>query len=169
MLRITFDSVMWRLAAAPDRFPDRADILPFRKINSAIAAGALSATLPETIFTFEAIKASLQQRLERGRPLARKMGVTERPDGTIGLTRTPGAARPAESDLGAGLADGWAAARQLGFKILHCSRLAMTTNPSLASDWFVGDSYNIAKRFGACSREIAANGCGVGRWCGRGL
>jgi hypothetical protein len=80
------------------------------------------------------------------------------------VSRTSAPALTKESSPDAGGADGWDAARQLGWKILHCSRLAMTTNPRLASEWFVDDSYGIAKRFGECSREIAANGCGFGPW-----
>jgi hypothetical protein len=92
------------------------------------------------------------------------MGVTGRPDGTVGVSRTVASALTKESSPDAGGADGWDAARQLGWRILHCSRLAMTTNPRLASEWFVDDTYGIAKRFGECSREIAARGSGFGPW-----
>jgi hypothetical protein len=111
----------------------------------------------------EALKKSLKQRFERNH-LKGHSGVTARPDGTVGMSRTTRSEQPAQPGREADVPTDWDVARRLGFKILHCSRLAMTTNPALRSEWFAGATYNIAKRFGACSREIAAMGRGFGPW-----
>jgi hypothetical protein len=163
VLKITFDCATWRLAAIPDHCADKADIKTFLRINAAIAKGTLAATVPETVFTVEALKKSLKQRFERNH-LKSHPDVTARPDGTVGMSQTTGPEPSAQPGREAHVPTDWDAARRLGFKILRCSRLAMTANPALKSEWCVGDTYNIAKRFGACTREIAAMGRGFGPW-----
>ena len=163
MLKITFDCATWRLAAVPDHCTVQADIQSFRRINAAIGTRTLAATLPETVFTVEALAKSLKQRFERNH-LKAHSNVTARPDGTVGMSQTTKSEPSAQPGREPYVVTDWDAAQRLGFKILHCSRLAMTSNPALRREWFAGATYNIAKRFGACSREIAAMDRGVGSW-----
>jgi hypothetical protein len=55
----------------------------------------------------------------------------------------------------------WNDAASVGFKLLRCPRLAISASADLRGDWYIAASYDIVKRFGACSRVIESGGCGM--------
>jgi hypothetical protein len=161
MLKVTFDSNVWRIVASPDSFPNEAGITSFRKINDAIKNNELLATLAETVFTLEAIKRSGRQVFfSNYKPVINSI-VSEQPDGTVKISFSMEPDRGAHPGNNHYLSKHWSDAEELGFKILHCPRMSVTTNPDLKSEWFIGVSRDIANSFGACGREIEANGCGI--------
>src|SRR5205807_1427406 len=112
-------STLWRLAAGPHHSPDPFDAALFAQINSAIARGAISAAIPETVFTLDAIRDAAKRRLERERGSRSNDGVSGQPDGTmgLGLQSAPGTSSEAAGEAGA--ATDWDVARKLGFRVLH--------------------------------------------------
>ena len=161
MLKVTFDSNVWRIIATPGSFPNESGIDSFQKINKAISTGKVLATLAETIFTLEAIKNVGRQNFLSVYTPEMKSEITEQPDGKIGLSLSIGPDRSAHPGNTYYLSKHWADAEKLGFKLLHCPRVATPTNPDLKDEWFIGVTVDIANRFGACSREIESNGCGI--------
>jgi hypothetical protein len=161
MLKVTFDSNVWRIIATPGSFPSESGIESFRKINAASASGNMSGTLAETVFTLEAIKkVGRQNFLSTYRP-EMESNAKGQPDGTIKFSFSIGPDRSAHPGSNHYLSKHWADAEKLGFKLLHCPRVAATVNPDLKDEWFINVTHDIANRFGSCAREIESGGCGI--------
>jgi uncharacterized membrane protein SirB2 len=56
ILKITFDSNVWRIIASPNTFPKEASIKDFQTIRQAVNKKEITPFLCETIFTLEAIE-----------------------------------------------------------------------------------------------------------------
>jgi hypothetical protein len=161
MMKITFDSNVWRIVATPGAFPSESGIVSFRKIKGAISSGNMSGTLAETVFTLEAIKKVGRQKFFSAYRPVMNNNPEGRPDGTIKFQFLIGpdpSAHPGSSHY---LSKHWADAEKLGFKLLHCPRVAAIVNPDLKDEWFINVTNEIANRFGSCAREIESNGCGI--------
>jgi hypothetical protein len=161
MLKVTFDSNVWRIVATPSAFPNERGIDSFQKINEAIANGKVLGTLAETVFTLEAIKKVGRQKFLSAYKPEIKSEAKEQSDGTIKLSFSIGPDRSAHPGSNHYLSKHWADAEKMGFKLLHCPRVSAVSNPSLEAEWFIHVTDGIANRFGACSREIESNGCGI--------
>jgi len=161
MLKITFDSNVWRIVSTPGSFSKESSIDSFRKINEAISNGKVLGALAETVFTLEAIKKVGRKKFLSDYKPEIKSAAEEQPDGAIKLSFSMGPDRSAHPGSSHYLTKHWADAEKLGFKLLHCPRVSAVTNPSLKAEWFINVTKEIANRFGACSREIELNGCGI--------
>ena len=161
MLKVTFDSNVWRLVASPASFPNEKEITSFNAINAAVRAGKIQATLAETVFTLEAIQKNGRQAFFAGyKP---KIETTESIWGSneVGLSISIGPDTNAHPGNSHYLSKHWADAEPLGFKLLHCPRIAGAVNPDMKQEWFIPSSNGSANRFGQCGREIEANGAGL--------
>lgn len=161
MLKVTFDSNVWRIVASPNQFPKEAGLAYFLKINESIKNGETLATLAETVFTLEAIEKSGRQKFLSDYKQEIKTTVSELPDGTIKMSLSIGPDNNAHPGNNHYLSKHWIDAEALGFKLLNCPRVSATKNPDIKDEWFLGITHDIANRFGACGREIEANGCGI--------
>jgi len=56
IIRITFDSNVWRIIASPENFPKEATIESFKIIRKAIDEKRITPFICETVFTLEAIR-----------------------------------------------------------------------------------------------------------------
>lgn len=160
-MKVTFDSNGWRIVSSPDSFPNDSAITEARTIHDAIAQGRIEAYLSETVFTLEAIKKpGRHQFFAEYKP---KIDFEEsvQPDGSIALSVGIGPDPNAHPGNNPYLTTHWADAEKLGFKILHCTRVATAKNPDLKPEWFIPVSHEIAERFGACGRDIESHGCGL--------
>lgn len=160
-MRVTFDSNVWRIVASPNSFPNESAIVGFRKIHDAIAQRKIEAYLSETVFTLEAVqKSGRHQFLAEYKPKV-KFEEIVRPDGSIALSVGFGPDPNAHPGNNPYLTKHWADAEKIGFKILHCTRIATAKNPDLKPEWFAPVTHDIAERFGAIGRDIEARGCGL--------
>jgi hypothetical protein len=136
----------------------------FKKIHGALHSGQIEGRLSETVFTLEGIaRADRKNLLSSYKP---KIGVTEKvlPDGTIHLGFSIGpdlAAHPGNNSyLSSHLNDALA----LGFKLMHCHRVAGFINPDIKAEWYVQTTIpttDIANKFGEVGRKIEAAGAGI--------
>lgn len=160
-LKVTFDSNVWRIVTSPDSFPKEPSISSFRKINGAVGSGEVLGRLAETVFTLEAVKKSGRQAFLACYKPVISTAANEQADGMINLSFSIGPDRSAHLGNTHYLSKHWKDAEQMGFKILHCPRIATPINSDLREEWFVGTTHEIAKRFGDCGREIESRGCGI--------
>jgi hypothetical protein len=161
MLRITFDANVWKIVASPQTFPDAAGIEDFRTIHAAAASGKLLPSFPETVFTLEAVKDAWRQRLRGDRTAGFNADVSGQADGTMKVHRNPATIAPTHPQANPALARQWNEARESGFRLLRCPRLAITSSTELKADWYIPAGFDIVKRFDACSRGIESAGCGM--------
>lgn len=160
-MKVTFDSNVWRIVSSPNSFPNESAIAEFRQIHDAIAQGKIGAYLSETVFTLEAVKKSGRHQFLAGYKPKISFEETVRPDGSLALSVGIGPDPNAHPGNNPYLSKHWADAEKIGFKILHCARIATAKNPDLKPEWFVPATHDIAERFGAIGRDIEAQGCGL--------
>ena len=165
MIRVTFDSNVWRIVASPDKFPKEQLLQAYRKINDLIQNKCILPCLAETVFTLEAIK-KIDRKIFFG---SYEPEVTASAQETgngqikISLVIKPKAnVHPGNNSyLSTHLQD----ALKLGFKLLHQPRIAGVKNHDISEEWFLADN-NVAiekrqDRFNACLSEIESRGCGI--------
>ena len=160
-MKVTFDSNVWRIVSSPDSFPNESAIAEFRTIHDAIAQGKIEPYLSETVFTLEGIKKSERHQFFTEYDPKINFGESGRTDGSIALSVGIGPDPNAHPGNNPYLTKHWEDAEKLGFKILHCTRIATATNPDLKPEWFVPVTHDIAERFGTCGRDIETHGCGL--------
>jgi len=160
---VTFDSNVWRPAAAPVRFPNDPAFSHFVRINQAIRDGEIGGRLSETVFTLEAITRVGRRAFFSGYKPKISFRESVLPDGTIQVDFSIGpdtAAHPGNNPyLSTSLAD----ALGIGFRLMRCPRVAGAQNPDLRDEWFgaPADSGEIADKFGEVARRIES--CGAGQ------
>ena len=165
MLKVTFDSNVWRIVSSPEIFPNEPSIEVFKKINGEITVGEISPFLAETTFTLEAIrKADRKSALSSYSPV---VSCSEKvlPDGTIKLSLSIGPDKSTHPRNNQCLSSHLQYALDLGFKILRCPRISGFKNPDLQEDWFVGqtdaEAHERQELFGSVLRDIESKGCGI--------
>ncbi|QIT54492.1 hypothetical protein HC341_04225 [Aquisalimonas sp. 2447] len=160
-MKVTFDSNVWRIVSSPDSFPNESAIAEFRRIHDAIAQGTIEAYLAETVFTLEAVKKSGRHQFLAEYKAKVNFEEKEQPDGSLAFSIGIGPDPNAHPGNNHYLSKHWADAEKIGFKILHCTRLATAKNPDLKSEWFIPVTHDIAERFGTIGRDIEAQDCGI--------
>jgi len=164
MLLVTFDSNVWRPVGDPARFPSDPMHASFQKVHDALCNGDIEGRISETIFTLEGLaRADRKNLLGSYNP---KITVTEEelPDGQIriGFSMGPDAsAHPGNNPyLSSHLTDALA----LGFKLMHCYRVAEFVNPDIKQKWYASTTMptsDIANKFGEVGRKIEDAGAGI--------
>ena len=164
MLLVTFDSNVWRPVGDPSRFPNDPMHASFKKIHAALQSGQIEGRLSETVFTLEGIaKADRKNLLGGYKP---KIDITEdvRPDGSIHLGFSIGpdlAAHPGNNSyLSLHLNDALA----LGFKLMHCHRIAGLINQDIKPEWYAKTQItttDVANKLGEVGRKIETAGAGI--------
>lgn len=86
VVKVTFDSNVWRIVSSPNSFPNESAIAEFRQIHDAIAQGKIGAYLSETVFTLEAVKKSGRYQFLAGYKPKVSFEETVRPDGSLALS-----------------------------------------------------------------------------------
>jgi len=165
VLKITFDSNVWRLVASPEVFPNDASRAAFQTIRAAIVSGKALALLAEPVFTLEAIKKADRRAFFAAYRLQVRVSERELPDGEARTSVSRGqnvARHPGNNPhLSQHLQD----ALGIGFKLTCTPRIGGLKNPDLQSDWFYSqadvDANGRNDRFSECSRAIEAMGCGI--------
>ncbi len=142
MIKVTFDSNVWRIVSSPHQFPNEPSIACFQKIHEAVKADKVAAYIAEVIFTLEALKRDNRQTFMKSYE-AKIDGIidaTPRQDGMIGLSIT------IESDVNAHPGNNPLLYKHLndalgiGFKLIRCVRLGAITNPDIDKSFFVQQS-----------------------------
>lgn len=164
MLLVTFDSNVWRPVGDPARFPNNPMYASFRKIYNALRGGEIEGRISETIFTLEGIaRADRKNLLGSYKP---KVAVTEEvfPDGQIHIGFSIGpcmATHPGNNPL---LNSHLYAALTLGFKLMHCHRVAGFVILDIKPEWYARTTIptsEIANKFGEVVRRIEDAGAGI--------
>lgn len=160
-MKVTFDSNVWRIVSSPDSFTNEPSIAAFRAIHNAICGGSIQAHLSETVFTLEAISRS--DRREFFASYRPKIEIKEEagPNGLIHVSFAIGPDLSAHPGNTPHLTKHWDDAEAIGFRLMHCTRIATTKNPDVSAGNFVSVTNETAERFGDCARDIEAHGCGI--------
>jgi len=160
-VKVTFDSNVWRIVSSPGSFPNEPSIAAFRAIHNAICRGSIEARLSETVFTLEAISRS--GRREFFASYKPKVEIKEEagPNGSVHVSFAIGPDINAHPGNTPYLAKHWNDAKAIGFRLMHCTRVATTKNPDVPAESFVPVTNEAAERFGACARDIEAHSCGI--------
>jgi len=167
MIKVTFDSNVWRIVASPHQFSKNPSIAYFQKIHEAVKAGKIGAYIAEVVFTLEALKTDDRQSFMRSYKAKIDSSISDapRPDGMIGLSFTIGPDIKAHPGNNLYLYKHLNDALSIGFKIIRCSRLGQITNPDIDKSYFVQQSDDeIRKRLNLCSEcaeEIERLGAGI--------
>ena len=164
MITVTFDSNVWRPIASPAKFPKEADLETYEIIREAIISSKIVALLSETIFTIEQIKrtdrASFISSYKPNIDFDEKVN----PDGSIALGFSIRPNQSAHPGLPQVVINHLNDARQIGFKLLHCPRIAGIVCRELQpSDYFTSkntDGMNRNEMFGDFLRKIETAGFG---------
>lgn len=164
MLLVTFDSNVWRPAGDPTRFPNDPMHASFTKIHRALCGVQIEGRLSETVFTLEGIaRADRKNMLSAYKP---KIGITEEvlPDGRIHLGLSIGPDLTAHPGNNSYLSSHLNDALALGFKLMHCHRVAGFINPDIKTEWYAQTpipTIDVANKFGEVGRKIEAAGAGI--------
>lgn len=123
MIRVAFDSNVWRPVAEPTRFPKDASFTSFSRIHQAICEGTVAARISEIVFTLEGIsRAGRRQFFAKYRPNF-GINITPTADGAVhvGISMASDtAAHPgANTFLSSHLTD----ALRIGFRLIRCPRI----------------------------------------------
>jgi hypothetical protein len=136
----------------------------FKKIHEALRNGQIEGRISETIFTLEGIARADRKNLLGGYKSEIKVVEEVLPDGQIhvGLSIGPDlAAHPGNNSfLSSHLNDALA----VGFKLMHCHRLAGFINPDIQNEYYAPTpipTSDIANTFGEIGRKIEAAGAGI--------
>ncbi len=167
MIKVTFDSNVWRLVSSPHQFPNEASIACFQKIHEAVKASKVAAYIAEVVFTLEALKRGDRQTFMKSYEgkIDGVVDATPRQDGMIGLSFTIGSdvkAHPGNNPL---LYKHLNDALGIGFKLIRCARIGAITNPDIDQSFFVQQSGDeLLERLQLCSEcaeEIERFGGGI--------
>ncbi|MEJ7575938.1 MAG: hypothetical protein WKF74_02915 [Pyrinomonadaceae bacterium] len=167
MLKVTFDSMVWRIVASPHQFPNNPSIAYFRKIHEAVKTGKTAAYIAEVAFTLEALKNDDRQPFMKSYEAKIDSAINDVPhqDGMIGLSFTIGPDVKAHPGNNPHLYKHLNDALSIGFKIIRCARVAQITNPDIDQSYFVQQSDDeIRERLNLCSEcaeEIERLGGGI--------
>ena len=134
ILRVVFDSNVWRIIAIPENFPDEPFLDAFKKIHQAIVNKKIEAYLSETIFTIEAIrKVERQDFLSSVKP---KVTATEEVQGDsirLGFTIGPNEKDAIDFNEKPILKRFFDEAIKLGFRIVRLPRIGGLVNKEVDS------------------------------------
>lgn len=133
IIKVTFDSNVWRKVASPDNFPKDPINPDYRIIRKAIDDGKIKAFLSETIFTLEAINKKDRKEFFKNYKADFKTEITEGDDGSIKMSFTMGPNENAHPGLNDFLKEHFEDAVKLGFNIIHLPRIAGITNKEIES------------------------------------
>ena len=164
MLLVTFDSNVWRPVGDPTRFPNDPIHASFQKIHDALRNGEIEGRISETIFTLEGIARADRKNLIGGyKP---KIAVTEEvlPDGQIRIGFSIGPDTNVHPGNNPYLSSHLTDALALGFKLMHCHRVAGFVNPDIKPEWYASTTIpksDIANQFGEVGRRIETAGAGI--------
>jgi len=165
MMRVTFDSNVWRIVASPDRFPDDEFIDSFRKIRQAIMDKKIIACLAETIFTLEAIQKKNRKSFLTTYEPNIKCSEEAQADGSIKLSISIEPDRKHHPVNNLYLSSHLEDAINIGFKLLRCPRIAGIVNPDIKEDFFLSEDHVPIKErqdtFSMVQTEIEQNGSGI--------
>jgi hypothetical protein len=164
MIRVTFDSNVWRNIASPNQFPKDQLFQTYQKINEFIQKKKMLPCLAETVFTLEAVKKTNRRAFLESYEPEITTSAQETGDGQIKISmviKPKANVHPGNNPyLSAHLQD----ALQIGFKLLHQPRLARVKNPDILEEWFLVDNdipiEERQKKF-ECLLEIESRGCGI--------
>jgi hypothetical protein len=167
MIKVTFDSNVWRIVASPQQFPKEASIDCFRRIHDAVNAGTVAAYIAEVAFTLEALKNTERQTfMATYNPKVDCANDDSRlQEGMVGLSFTMGPNIEAHPGNNPHLYKHLNDALKLGFKIIRCARFGGITNPDIDPSYFVKQSEDeIRERMQLCcecAEEIERLGGGI--------
>jgi hypothetical protein len=167
MIKVTFDSNVWRIVSSPHQFPNEPSISCFQKIHEAVKASKVSAYIAEVAFTLEALKKDDRQSFMKSYEAKIDCAIDETPrqDGMIGLSFSIGPNIKAHPGNSPHLYKHLNDALNIGFKLIRCSRVGGITNPDIDQSFFVQQSEDeILERMQLCSEcaeEIERIGGGI--------
>lgn len=157
IVKITFDSNVWRIVASPYRFPKEPSISSFEIIKSHIQEGNALGFLAETVFTLEAIKkADRRKFFQDYMPKFAFSEIDQSNDRRININIAPDSTSHPGSNhyLTTHLED----AVSLGFRVLPSTRIAWIKNPDLKNEWMIspaqGEISDYAEMFGEVVDKI---------------
>lgn len=165
MLRVTFDSNVWRKVASPERFQKDPSRQVYELLHCAVKEQRIIGLLPETIFNLETIQTKQRQQFFGNyRPSIESQVVSATDEGIhmrvkIGpdLNAHPGNSAYHNIHL--------ADALSIGFRLLSAPRVALPRSPDIKREYFFEeDSDKVGARldrYHAAGREIEALGCGM--------
>lgn len=169
MIKVTFDSNVWRLVASPHTFPNEPLISCFGKLHEAVRTGGIAAHIAVVAFTLEAIKKRDRQSFMRSYE-AKIEGEIDNdksslPEGMIGLTFSIGPNIKAHPGNNPHLYKHLADALAIGFRLLGCPRVGGIANPDIAESYFVRESAEELRErldlFSDCADVIEKLGGGI--------
>jgi hypothetical protein len=165
MIKVTFDSNVWRIVASPYKFPNEASIDCFEKIHEAVKAGKVAAHIAVVVFTIEAIKRNDRQSFIESYKAKIDVDETPQQDGMIRHSFSIGPDIKAHPGNNPYLYKHLNDALSIGFKILRCPRLGVITNPDIVQSSFVQQSEDEIREkmdlFSQCAEEIERIGSGI--------
>jgi hypothetical protein len=167
MIKVTFDSNVWRVVASPHQFPNNPSIACLRKIHYAVKAGKIAAYIAEVAFTLEALKNNDRQSFMKSYEAKIESAISDVPrhDRMIGLSFSIGPDIKAHPGNNPYLYKHLNDALSIGFKLIRCSRLGQITNPDIDRSYFVQQSDDeILERMQLCSEcaeEVERIGGGI--------
>lgn len=164
MLLVTFDSNVWRPAGDPTRFPNDPMHASFTKIYGALHGGQLKGYLSETVFTLEGIARTDRKILLSAYKPKVYISDETHTDGRIHLGLSVGPDLTAHPGNNSYLSSHLNDALALGFKLMHCHRVAGFINSDIKPEWYAQTptpTTDVANRFGEVGRKIEAAGAGI--------
>ena len=162
VMKITFDSNVWRIISSPDKFPNEPSIEAFKTIRKAIDEKKIMPFLCETVFTLEAIKrkdrkgffsnykANINSSVEEGKNGELKLSFSMGPD----KTAHPGNNNYLESHLNDAIG--------IGFQIIKLPRIAGIVNPDIEAHFYQhNDLSSYHDKVFKVAREIEQKEAGI--------
>jgi len=164
IVRITFDSNVWRPVGDPSRSPNDPEHGAFKVIHSALAAGTVVGLLSDTVFTLEGIARSDRKNFLGQYSAKITTKTTEQPGGIIKVSLSIGPDLDAHPGNNSCLSSHLNDALALNFKLMHCPRVAGISNSDLKESWYFASEQpfdEVSNRFGEVGRRIQTVGAGM--------
>ncbi len=163
VLKVTFDSNVWRVVTSPEEFPKNDDYESCKRINQAISDRQALGFLCESIFTLEAVRREGRQAFLANYQMSSDMSVQDCGGGTLKLSFSFGPDDKNQPTNTPHLNKHLAGALDLGFRIMRVPRFAAPVNPDIKDEFFATpvDFDEYTELCSSVAREIEDRGCGI--------
>jgi hypothetical protein len=162
MLKVTFDSNIWRIVVSPEKFPKNPCLSAVSIIRDAISKKQIYPFLSETIFTLEGIQRKNRKDFLTNYTPKTSISTQEVESGIIKISFTIGPDISAHPRNNCYLDSHLKDAIAIGFRLLKAPRIAGIINPDI--EHFFYNPSNLEdyhSRLSKIGRDIETRGCGI--------
>ncbi len=162
VIRVTFDSNVWRKVVSPSCFPKDPARKYYCRINKAVRYGLIRGYLCETVFTLEALERKGRRIFIANYHGSSNSSIEESPNGVVKLALSLGPDMSNQPKSTPHLSRHWSDGVSLGFQILRIPRIAGLVNQDIDEEsYYEPENFSdYVERLSKVARDVEGRGCG---------